>query len=413
MKELLNKRVLLGVSGGIAAYKSADLVRRLKDAGADVRVVMTAGAEAFITPLTMQAVSGRPVHRHLLDAEAESGMGHIELARWADVVLVAPASANAIARIASGMADDLLTTLCLATAAPLALAPAMNQQMWLNPATQANIEVLRDRGVLLFGPALGDQACGEVGPGRMLEPMELVAKLPEVFAGNALLGRRVLITAGPTWEALDPVRGFTNHSSGKMGYAVARAAREAGAEVTVISGPTALPEPDGVSMVSVVSALEMHEAVLDMLEQARPPIDIFIGVAAVADYRPSATSAEKIKKHAGSLSVELVQNPDILAAVASHPKRPFTVGFAAETENVEQYARKKLVSKGVDMIAANVVGPGLGFGTDNNEILLVDRTGVTKLPLASKDRLARSLIKHIAERLDAESPGQDTRRAHN
>lgn len=413
MTDLLNKRVLLGVSGGIAAYKSADLVRRLKDAGAEVRVVMTTNAEAFITPLTMQAVSGRPVHRNLLDADADSGMGHIDLARWADVVLVAPASANIIARIAHGMADDLLTTLCLATAAPVALAPAMNQQMWQNPVTRSNIETLRERRIFIFGPALGDQACGEVGPGRMLEPLELVKKLPDVFTGMALLGRRVLITAGPTWEALDPVRGFSNHSSGKMGYAVARAAREAGADVTLVAGPTTLPEPDGIGMVSVVSAREMYQAVMDRLEHAQPAVDIFVGVAAVADYRPSSTSTEKIKKHGASLTVELVQNPDILAAVASHRKRPFTVGFAAETENVEHFAREKLVSKGVDMIAANVVGPGLGFGAENNEILLVDRAGVTKLPLASKDQLARSLIKQIAERLDAESPGQDTRRAHN
>ncbi len=412
MRVLHNKRIVLGVSGGIAAYKSADLTRRLKEAGADVRVVMTANAEAFITPLTMQAVSGRPVHRHLLDPEAESGMGHIELARWADLVLIAPATANLMARIVQGMGDDLLTTLCLATSAPLAVAPAMNQQMWLNAATQHNIDVLRQRGVRIFGPAEGDQACGELGPGRMLEPLDLVAQAEKVFMNDALAGRHVLITAGPTWEALDPVRGLSNHSSGKMGYAIAAAAREAGAHVTLVSGPTQLTAPQGVSFVPVVSAQEMHDAVQSTMSACAPPVDVFIGVAAVADYRPLLSSEQKIKKSAESLSIQLVRNPDVLTAVAAHEHRPYTVGFAAETQNLAQNAREKLVAKGVDLIAANKVGDGLGFAVDNNALLLVERVGTTELPYNTKEQLARTLVAHIARRINAKSTSQDTRRAH-
>jgi len=412
MTFLYNKRILLGVSGGIAAYKSADLVRRLREAGADVRVVMTSNAEAFITPLTLQAVSGKPVHRHLLDAESESGMGHIDLARWADMVLIAPASANLMARLAHGMGDELLTTICLATSAPLAVAPAMNQQMWLNPATQENLETLRARGVWIFGPAAGDQACGEVGPGRMLEPLELVAMLPEVFSTQTLAGRRLVITAGPTWEALDPVRGFSNHSSGKMGYAVATAAREAGANVTLVSGPTQLAPPDAVDLIRVTSAQQMYDAVLAQLDDISAPVDVFIGVAAVADYRPQQIYAKKIKKSAATVSVELVRNPDILAAVAQHRRRPYTVGFAAETENVEQNAREKLLQKGVDLIAANLVGTQCGFGVDENALLLVERGGATELPMDNKARIARALVKYIAERLHAKNTSQNTRQAH-
>ena len=404
---IANKHVVLGVTGGIAAYKSADLARRLREHGAEVRVVMTANAEQFITPLTMQAVSSHPVHLSLLDPEAEAGMGHIELARWADVVLVAPATANFISRFARGVADDLLTTLCLATQAPIALAPAMNQQMWQNPATQDNIAILNKRGVPILGPAVGDQACGETGPGRMLEPVELIEGVSKIFESGGLEGCNVVVTAGPTWEAIDPVRGITNHSSGKMGYAVAHAAAEAGAQVTLISGPTALESPPRVNRVAVMSAREMHDAVISKISDT----DIFISVAAVADYRPSVSADKKIKKHADTLSLELVKNPDILSAVAEH-RHVYTVGFAAETNNVEQHAREKLVSKGVDLIAANKVGAGEGFGTDDNALILIDRTGVKSLPQARKAQLARCLIDEVSRRRHAKSTSQDTRQAN-
>jgi phosphopantothenoylcysteine decarboxylase/phosphopantothenate--cysteine ligase len=393
MGTLVNKRILLGVTGGIAAYKSADLVRRLREAGAAVRVVMTDAACEFITELTLQAVSNQPVHRNLLDTRAESAMGHIELARWADAVLVAPASADFLARLAQGRGDDLLTTLCLASAAPLAVAPAMNQQMWRNPATQANVTTLRQRGVQVFGPTEGSQACGDVGPGRMLEPTELAALTAGLFESGALDGLNVLITAGPTWEALDPVRGLTNKSSGKMGYAVAEAAAEAGAQVTLISGPVALTPPERIATVRVTSAQEMYDAVHARVGSAA----IFIGIAAVADYRPASMAEQKIKKTTERLSIELVRNPDILASVAALKPAPFTVGFAAETEHLETAARAKLVAKGVDLIAANLVGGSEGgFGVDENRLLLVDRAGSTELPLAPKSQLARALIRHIA-----------------
>ena len=403
---IANKHIALGVTGGIAAYKSADLARPLREHGAEVRVVMTANAEQFITPITMQAVSGHPVHSSLLDPEAEAGMGHIELARWADVVLVAPATANFISRFTQGMADDLLTTLCLATEAPIALAPAMNQQMWQNQATQDNVTVLINRGIPILGPAVGDQACGETGPGRMLEPVELVEGLSKLFEPGALEGCKVVVTAGPTWEAIDPVRGITNHSSGKMGYAVAQAAAEAGARVTLVSGPTALETPPRVNRVSVISAQEMYDAVLSKISDT----DIFISVAAVADYRPRTSADEKIKKHADTLSLELIKNPDILSAVAEH-KHVYTVGFAAETGNVEQHAREKLISKGVDLIAANKVGAEKGFGTDDNALILIDRTGLTSLPQVRKVQLARYLIDEISQRRHAKSTSQDPRQA--
>jgi phosphopantothenoylcysteine decarboxylase/phosphopantothenate--cysteine ligase len=374
MGTLVNKRILLGVTGGIAAYKSADLVRRLREAGAAVRVVMTDAACEFITELTLQAVSGHPVYRKLLDSEAEAAMSHIQLARWADAVLVAPASADFLARLAQGRGDDLLTTVCLASAAPLAVAPAMNQQMWRNPATQANIATLRQRNVQVFGPAEGAQACGDVGPGRMLEPAELAALTAGLFETGALDGLNVLITAGPTWEALDPVRGLTNKSSGKMGYAVAEAER--------------------ITTLRVTSAQEMYDAVHERIGRAA----IFIGVAAVADYRPAKVAEQKIKKSAERLTIELVRNPDILASVAALKPAPFTVGFAAETEHLETAARAKLAAKGVDLIAANLVGgPEGGFGADENRLLLVDRDGSTELPLAPKAQLARALIHHIAK----------------
>jgi phosphopantothenoylcysteine decarboxylase/phosphopantothenate--cysteine ligase len=396
MGTLVNKRVLLGVTGGIAAYKSADLVRRLRDAGAEVRCVMTQAAQEFITPLTLQAVSGNAVHLHLLDTEAEHAMGHIELARWADAVVVAPASANFIAKLAQGRADDLLSTLCLAAQSPVALAPAMNQQMWLNAATQDNIATLRRRGLRVFGPAEGSQACGDVGPGRMLEPAEIARLTAELFGTGALDGLTVVVTAGPTWEAIDPVRGLTNKSSGKMGYAIAAAAAEAGGRVVLVSGPTALANPERVRTVRVSSAQEMHDAVHEHVRGAQ----VFIGAAAVADYRPLAVSDTKIKKDAERITLELVRNPDILASVAALKSPPFTVGFAAETEEVERNARAKLERKNVDLVAGNLVGvAGRGFEADENGLLLVDRDGVTELPVQGKDKLARALVNEIARRL--------------
>ncbi len=396
MGTLVNKRVLLGVTGGIAAYKSADLVRRLRAAGAEVRCVMTQAAQEFITPLTLQAVSGNAVHLHLLDTEAENAMGHIELARWADAVVVAPASANFIAKLAAGRADDLLSTLCLAAQSPVALAPAMNQQMWLNPATQDNLATLRRRGLRVFGPAEGAQVCGEVGPGRMLEPVEIARLTAELFATGALEGLTVVVTAGPTWEAIDPVRGLTNKSSGKMGYAIAAAAAEAGAHVVLVSGPTALPNPERVRTLRVASAQEMHDAVHEHV----PGAQVFIAAAAVADYRPVAVSESKIKKDAERVTLELVRNPDILASVTALEPRPFTVGFAAETEDVERNARAKLERKNCDLVAGNLVGvAGRGFEADDNGLLLIDRHGVTELPVQSKEKLARALVHEIARRL--------------
>jgi phosphopantothenoylcysteine decarboxylase/phosphopantothenate--cysteine ligase len=397
MGTLTNKRILLGVTGGIAAYKSADAVRRLRDAGAEVRVIMTSSATEFITPLTLQAVSGHPVYRQLLDTDAEAGMGHIELARWADAVLVAPASANFLARLAQGRADDLLSAVCLATEAPVAVAPAMNRQMWSNAATQANVAAIGKNGVKIFGPAEGSQACGEVGPGRMLEPADLVARLSELFATAELDGLAVIVTAGPTWEAIDPVRGLTNRSSGKMGYAVAQAAAEAGASVVLVSGPTTLADPERVQTIRVTSAQEMHDAVLARAGTA----DIFIGVAAVADYRPAHVAETKIKKNEEKLVLDLVRNPDILASVAALKPAPFTVGFAAETEDVERHARRKLEGKHLDLIAANRVGADLGFESEENSLLLIGRDDVTPLPAQPKAQLARALIRHIATKFHA------------
>ena len=408
MGTLANKRILLGVSGGIAAYKSADTVRRLREMGAEVRVIMTRGAASFITPLTLQAVSGHPVHQQLLDTDAESGMGHIELARWGDAVLVAPASANFLARLAQGRADDLLTAICLATEAHVAVAPAMNQQMWNNTATKTNLATLQKNGVRIFGPGEGSQACGEVGPGRMLEPTDLASLTSRLFASGAFDGLNVVITAGPTWEAIDPVRGLTNRSTGKMGYALAAAAMEAGASVILISGPTSLPDPERVRTLRVVSAQEMHDVVLAHV----PTADIFIAVAAVADYRPAAKATEKIKKSAEKMTLDLVRNPDILASVAMLQPAPYLVGFAAETENLEQNARRKLEDKKIDLIAANRVGADLGFESDDNSLLLIDRHAAIALTAQPKTKLARSLIQHIAERYHAERGTQNTRQAH-
>ncbi|MEE8338498.1 MAG: bifunctional phosphopantothenoylcysteine decarboxylase/phosphopantothenate--cysteine ligase CoaBC [Xanthomonadales bacterium] len=395
MQPLISRQILLGVTGGIAAYKSADLVRRLRDAGAEVRVVMSHGALAFITPLTFQAVSGNPVHTELLDEAAEAGMGHIELARWADTVLVAPATANFIARLAHGLADDLLSTICLATAAPVVLAPAMNQQMWTNLATRANCATLEQRGVRLIGPASGAQACGDTGPGRMVEPSELVSALA-ASGESALAGRHVLVTAGPTYEDIDPVRFIANRSSGRMGFAIAQAAREAGARVSLVAGPVALETPQGVERTDVRSAQEMYAATLDLAAAA----DVFISVAAVADYRPARPAAQKLKKGLPRQKIELVANPDIVSAVAALEQGPLTVGFAAETEKLKEHALEKLSRKRLDMIAANRVGQaGSGFESDQNEILLLTPSGEQNLGQGSKRKLAQLLIQAVASRL--------------
>nr|WP_207148481.1 bifunctional phosphopantothenoylcysteine decarboxylase/phosphopantothenate--cysteine ligase CoaBC [Thiococcus pfennigii] len=402
-------RILLGISGGIAAYKAVELVRRLRADGAEVQVVMTRAAAAFVAPLTLQAVSGRPVRQALLDPQAEAGMDHIELARWADLLLVAPATAHLMARLALGLADDLLTTLALATEAPLVLAPAMNHRMWTNPATQEHLARLVARGVRVLGPASGAQACGEEGPGRMLEPAEIVAALaPEAWPGRAghrtgpLAGRCVLITAGPTREPLDPVRFIGNRSSGRMGYALAAALAARGAAVTLISGPSALAPPPVADFVRVETALEMAAAVMERVAGC----DLFVATAAVADYRPAAPAAGKIKKAAAALTIELVRNPDILAEVAALPGGPFTVGFAAETERLEEHATAKLRAKGLDMIAANRVGTGAGgFDTDDNALVVLWPGGRRAFPLMPKTLLADQLADLIVERYLASLAG--------
>jgi phosphopantothenoylcysteine decarboxylase/phosphopantothenate--cysteine ligase len=394
---LQNKRILLGVTGGIAAYKSAELVRRLQDRGASVRVVMTAAAQEFITPLTLQALSGNPVHTDLLDPAAEAAMGHIELARWADLVLIAPATADFIARLAQGQGNDLLTTLCLATRAPIAIAPAMNQGMWAQDSTQANLRTLQQRHVVQMGPAEGSQACGEVGPGRMLEPEDLAEQAGRLFQAGSLTGKTVVITAGPTREAIDPVRYLSNHSSGKMGYALATAAAEAGARTLLISGPTALAAPDRVEFRAVTSAQEMYEASLTAAVDA----DVFIAAAAVADYRPAEVASQKLKKSgAESMQLVLVKNPDIVAAVAQSSPRPFTVGFAAETEQLVAHARAKLKAKNLDMVVANdVSNAAIGFNSDDNAVTLVTANGEQVFEQRDKNQLARELIKLIAAQL--------------
>jgi phosphopantothenoylcysteine decarboxylase/phosphopantothenate--cysteine ligase len=389
---LASLRILLGVSGGIAAYKSAELVRRLRDAGAQVRVVLTENAARFVSPLTFQALSGQPVRSGLWDEAAEAAMGHIELARWAQRIVIAPASADLIARLAHGFADDLLTTLCLASAAPLAVAPAMNQQMWAHAATQANVAVLRQRGVDLLGPAAGDQACGEFGPGRLLEADTIVAEIAALHGPKLLAGARVLVSAGPTYEDIDPVRFIGNRSSGRMGFAVARAAVEQGAIVHLVAGPVHLPTPAGVERSDVRSARDMRAAVLRQIPQS----DIFISAAAVGDYRPGEVAAHKLKKRGAALSLTLDENPDILAEIAGMPKRPLLVGFAAETENVEAYARAKLKRKNLDLIAANQVGADKGFDCDDNALTLFWADGSEDLGHAGKTMLARRLIARIA-----------------
>lgn len=393
MGSLANKRVLLGVTGGIAAYKSADLVRRLREQGAEVQVVMTAGAQQFVTPLTFQAVSGREVRTTLLDPAAEAGMGHIELARWADVILVAPASANFMARLAQGRADDLLATLCLATAAPIILAPAMNRLMWANAATQANAAMLVARGLQLWGPGAGEQACGEVGEGRMLEPTDLAQRLAAYFGEGRLAGVKVMITAGPTREPIDPVRYVTNRSSGRMGYAIAEACVAVGAEVTLVSGPVDLPLPAGVTRISVETAEQMHAAVIQNIATQQ----LFIAAAAVADYRPVAQTGQKIKKHDSSLRLDLARTRDILAEVADQHPGIFTVGFAAETDKLHEYARGKLEKKNLDMVAANWVSDGRGFDRDDNALWVCWNGGEQELGAAPKKVLALRLVELIAD----------------
>lgn len=389
-------RILLGVTGGIAAYKSPDLVRRLIERGAEVQVVMTASAQRFVSPMSFQAVSGRPTRNDLWDGTAEAAMGHIELARWAQLVLIAPASADFIARLAGGRADDLLSTLCIATEAPIMIAPAMNRVMWANKATQANVELLVSRGVRILGPAAGNQACGEVGAGRMWEPVKLAESVLEPPANAGLLaGLNVVITAGPTRERLDPVRYLTNRSSGKMGFAVAAAAREAGAHVTMVTGPVQLPTPAGVTRINVESARDMFAAVHRHIADA----DVFIAAAAVADFQPASVAKQKIKKQGAPVSIELEPAPDIVKSVADMAKRPFVVGFAAETNDIEANARSKLKRKKLDMIAANEVGDGIAFDCEDNALTVIWPGGKAEVARGPKIDVARELIALIAKRL--------------
>jgi phosphopantothenoylcysteine decarboxylase/phosphopantothenate--cysteine ligase len=398
-------RILLGITGGIAAYKAPDLVRRLRERGAEVQVVMTAGAQQFVTPMTLQAVSGRPVRTDLWDEAAEAAMGHIELARWADLVVVAPATADFIARLAHGFADDLLSTVCVATAAPISVAPAMNQQMWANVATQANVRILEQRGARLLGPAAGEQACGEVGLGRMLEPTQLADLIltPRTTSPltGLLQGLKVVVTAGPTRERIDPVRFISNRSSGKMGFAVAQAARDAGANVVLVSGPVQICSPPGIQRIDVESAQEMMNAVRQHITGA----DIFIASAAVSDYRACEVACEKIKKTSDTLSLALTRTDDVLATVAQLEQRPFLVGFAAETEHMEKYALGKMERKKLDMIAANQVGDRLGFDSDDNALTVYWPGGRRQLGRMSKTELAQQLVLLIAERYRARESG--------
>jgi phosphopantothenoylcysteine decarboxylase/phosphopantothenate--cysteine ligase len=391
--ELKDKRILLGITGGIAAYKAAVLCRRFVKAGADVQVVMTEAASRLITPVTMQALSGKTVFTDMWDGRVADNMGHIELSRDREIIVVAPATADFLAKVANGLADDLLSTLCLARECPLALAPAMNRQMWDSPATQRNVARLRADGVTLLGPAAGDQACREVGMGRMVEPEEIFAEVVAALGPRPLAGKRVLVTAGPTFEPIDTVRGLTNLSSGKMGFAVAQAAAEAGARVTLVSGPVSLPTPPGVERQDVLTAREMHDAVLEHARGA----DVFIGVAAVADYHVVNRKGHKLKKTEGAPAIELAENPDILGAVAALEKRPFCVGFAAETENLREHARAKRKRKRIPLLAANLAQEA--FGRDDNALTLFDDRGEKVLPRAPKIVLARQLVAHIAQML--------------
>lgn len=395
MSELAGRKIVVGVTGGVAAYKSAELVRLLVKAGADVHVVLSEGGARFVTAVTFQALSGNPVWTDLWDPRMGNNMAHIDLSRDADAILVAPATADVIAKLVQGRADDLLTTLCLARDCPLLVAPAMNRQMWEHPATRRNVAQLREDGTAVLGPAAGEQACGEVGLGRMLEAEELFEHLCAFFSPKRLAGHKVVLTAGPTFEAIDPVRGITNSSSGKMGFALARACHQAGAEVLLVAGPSALPTPVGVHRVNVQSALEMREAVLGALSEA----SVFIGVAAVADYRPEAAEVHKIKKSADARSITLVPNPDILAEVAARPDAPLCVGFAAESRDLDHYAQGKRVAKKLDLVVGNLVQDGLG--ADDNVVTLYDAVGAHPLPRAPKDQIARQIIDHLAPMLAA------------
>jgi len=397
MTDLNGKRVLLGVTGSIAAYKSPDIVRRLRDRGAEVRVVLTASAEKLVSPTVFQAVSGEPVRGDIWDEQAEAAMGHIELARWADVILIAPATANVIAQLAAGTADNLLTTLVLASDAELVLAPSMNQAMWADPATRANCAVLEQRHALLIGPAEGSQACGDSGPGRMTEPLEIVSRLERGGAAGALAGLRVVLTAGPTREPIDPVRFISNRSSGKMGFAVARAAAAAGADVLLVAGPVHLATPPGVRRLDTETTQQMFDTTMAHIDAA----DIYIGAAAVADYRPVAPAEHKIKKQADTLDVHMTRSPDLLASIAALPAGPFTVGFAAETEKLEEYATAKLERKQLDMIIANLVGEHLCFDADHNEVVVLWNDGRQPFPRLTKHALAAGLIELIAARYRA------------
>ncbi|MFC3393385.1 bifunctional phosphopantothenoylcysteine decarboxylase/phosphopantothenate--cysteine ligase CoaBC [Brenneria rubrifaciens] len=400
------KRIVLGISGGIAAYKCPELVRRLRDCGADVRAVMTPAAKAFIAPLTLQAVTGYPVSDDLLDPAAEASMGHIELGKWADLVILAPATADLIARLAAGMANDLLTTLCLATAAPIAVAPAMNQQMYRAAPTQDNLRTLTERGCMLWGPDSGSQACGDIGPGRMIDPLEIVERTRRHFTAiHDLQHLNIMVTAGPTQEALDPVRFISNHSSGKMGFAIAQAAASRGANVTLVTGPVALATPGGVKRIDVSSALDMHQTVMSEAPQQH----IVIGCAAVADYRPKFVADKKIKKQGNEITVTMIKNPDIIADVAAlDENRPYVVGFAAETQNVEEYARQKLARKKLDLICANDVSlSGHGFNSETNALHLFWQDGDKRLPQCDKLLLGQNLIDEIVSRYDEKNRRKD------
>ncbi|WP_340680509.1 bifunctional phosphopantothenoylcysteine decarboxylase/phosphopantothenate--cysteine ligase CoaBC [Paraglaciecola sp.] len=393
---IINKNILLGVTGGIAAYKTPDLERKLTSQGANVRVVLTSSAKEFVSPLALQAVSGNPVSDDLLDRDAEAAMGHIELAKWADILLIAPATANFLAKLSHGLADDLLSTLCLATAAPIFVAPAMNQQMWHAAATQKNLVILQKRNIKLLGPASGEQACGDVGLGRMLEPQDIVALLNQGLPEPLLAGKTVMITAGPTREALDPVRYITNHSSGKMGYAIAQAAQNMGAKVILVSGPTHLMAPVNVTTIQVTSAAQMHQHVMEQVKHC----DVFVACAAVADYRPMQSNSQKIKKNEQELTLTFIKNPDILSDVAHLPQPPFTLGFAAETQNVREYALSKLYAKKLNMIAANDVSDSsIGFNSENNALSVFWPQGEQILAMADKQQLALQLMQLVAEQL--------------
>ncbi|ROR99102.1 phosphopantothenoylcysteine decarboxylase/phosphopantothenate--cysteine ligase [Sinobacterium caligoides] len=397
MKQLTNKNILVGVSGGIAAYKSAELIRLFKKAGANVQVIMTAAAMEFITPLTLQALSGNPVHHSLLDPEAEAAMGHIELARWADCIVIAPATADLLSQLSLGSAGTLLSTVVLASSAPIIIAPAMNQAMWRDPATQHNCQQLRSRGMQLIGPNQGEQACGDTGPGRMLEAEEIATSVAAQFQSRSLDGLRVVITAGPTREALDPVRYISNHSSGKMGFSIAAAAAEAGAITTVIAGPVHLSTPDSVHRIDVTSASEMCAATLSLIDDC----DIFIATAAVADYRPVSSAEQKIKKTTDTLNITLIKNVDIVSTVAARDDSPFTVGFAAETQDVERYARDKMQRKKLDMIIANdVANSDIGFNSNDNAVTIFSKCGDSEaIAQTSKQQLGRLLIAKIATKV--------------